>query len=54
MRLLGWGIVGTLLNVLFWFVYTQTGNIVYGIGITAAVSVAIVTALNMTGKRTIK
>jgi hypothetical protein len=54
MRLLGWGIVGALLNGLFWFVYTQTGNIVCGIGITAAVSVAIVVALNMMGKRKIK
>jgi hypothetical protein len=44
------GIAGGFINGVFWFVYTQTENIVGSIGITASVSIGVFGFLYMLGE----
>ena len=42
--------VGTSINVMFWVLYSSTGNVVASIGITAVFSVVFIETLLMLGK----
>jgi len=54
MELTGGFVVGTFINVVFWVLYTQTGNIISSIAITAVVSTGFIATLKMLGKRKLK
>lgn len=42
--------VGTSINVMFWVLYSSTGNVVASIGITAVFSVVFIETLRRLGK----
>ena len=44
-------IVGAFINVVFWVLYTATGDIIASIAITAIVSAGFIATLKMLGKR---
>ena len=50
MRFLRGCIAGALINGVFWFVYSQTGNIVIGIAITASISIGVIAVLRRMAK----
>ena len=59
MKLTGGFIVGAFINVVFWVLYTQTGNIISSIAITAVVSTGfiatfLIATLKMLGERKLK
>ena len=51
MKLIVGSIVGAFINVVFWVLYTQTGNIVPSMGITAVVSIVVIETLRRMAKR---
>ena len=50
MRFLRGCIAGALINGVFWFVYSQTGNFVSGMGVTAVVSICVIVVLRRLAK----
>ena len=54
MRLLVWGIAAGIINGMFWFIYSMTGNIVGSIGITAGACISVTGILYMLGQRKLK
>ena len=58
MRFIRGCIAGALINGVFWFLYSMTGNIVPSMGITAVVTICVVVALrsrfNPDGTRKLK
>ena len=54
MKLIGGCIAGAFINVVFWVLYTQTGNIVPSMGITAVVCIGVFSALRRMDKRKLK
>ena len=51
MKLIGGCIAGAFINVVFWVLYTRTGNVVSSIAITAGVSIGVTGILYMLGQR---
>ena len=51
MGVFGGLIVGVFINVVFWVLYTATGDIIASIAITAVVSAGFIATLKMLGKR---
>ena len=54
MRFLRGCIAEAFINVVFWVLYTQTGNVISSIAITAVVSTGFIATLKMLGKRKLK
>ena len=50
MRFLRGCIAGAFIYGVFWFVYTQTGQIGFGISITAVVGIGVIVALRRMAK----
>ena len=50
MRFIRGCIAGVLIYGVFWFAYTQTGQIGFGIGITAVIGIGVMVALRRMAK----
>ena len=51
MKLTSGFIVGAFINVVFWVLYTQTGNVISSIALTAVASTGFIAILKMLGER---
>ena len=51
MKFIVGSIVGAFINVVFWVLYTATGNVISSIAITAGVSIGVISILYKLGQR---
>jgi hypothetical protein len=54
MKLISGCIAGAFINVVFWVLYTQTGNVVPSVGITAVIVIGVFSALRRMDKRKLR
>ena len=54
MELLVWGIAAGIINGMFWFIYSMTGNIVGSMSINAGAYISVTVILYMLGQRILK